>query len=74
MKRSAGDRLVNEQITVSDLDIEAAGWIGAGPRLVMDSGTLAAEIRQWNEVPVVTFPAFWEDHVHEPPPHRFPLV
>jgi hypothetical protein len=47
---AAGDRLVDVEVAVADLQIEPAVWVRAHPRLVVNRGALAAEIRQWDKV------------------------
>jgi hypothetical protein len=55
MERTAHDRFVPIDIAVADLEIEAAIGIGANPGFILDSRTLAAEIRQGHQITGIAF-------------------
>ena len=67
---AAGDRLVDVEIAVADLDVKAARRVRAGPRFEVDGSALAAEVRKRYQVPQVTFLALREiihhDHIYLP--------
>jgi hypothetical protein len=67
---AAGDRLVNVEIAIADLDVEAARWVRAGPCFEIDGSPLAAKVRKWYEVPQVTLLALRKtihhDHIYLP--------
>jgi hypothetical protein len=42
--RAVGDRLVQIDVTIANLDVEPALRVGANPCLVMDRGALATEV------------------------------
>ena len=61
-----GDRFVQVNVSVADLDIETAIRIGANPRFVMDCCSLPAVVRQWYELTYVALQALRNDPVfHE---------
>src|SRR6185295_18435074 len=71
VQRAAGDRLVDIEVAVADLDVEAALGIGAGPRLEMNCRALAAEIGQRDEITLLALLAFWKTgDIHGAAPHR----
>lgn len=67
---TAQDRLVEVDLAVPYLDVVAAIRISTNPSLVPDRRPLAPEVRQGNEVALVTLLAFWEWSVLQgsPPP------
>ena len=52
---STGDGLVEVDVSVPYLDIEATVGVGANPSLVVDGCPLAPEVRQWNKGAAGTF-------------------
>lgn len=54
MNGAARNRLVNVQVTVANLEVEATIRVGADPRLIVDRCPLAAEIRQRHEIARLT--------------------
>ena len=50
MDGAAGNRLVDVEVTVADFQVETAVRVRADPRLVVNRGALAAEIRQRDKV------------------------
>jgi hypothetical protein len=52
---SARNRLVDVEVAVADLEVEAAVGIGTHPGFVVDGRALATEIRQRHEVPGLAF-------------------
>ena len=50
MQCTAGDWLIDIEITVSDFNVEAACRVCTCPGLEVDRGALAAEIGQGNEI------------------------
>src|SRR5579875_897459 len=68
MQRAAGDRLIDVEIAVADLDIEAALRIRAGPRLEMDSRALASKVRERHEIAGFALLTLGKGHLHRPPP------
>jgi len=67
---SAENGLVEVDFTVPDLEIESAVRISTYPRLVANCRTLASEVRQRNEVALVTLQALreWRVLQRNPPP------
>jgi len=55
MHRAAHDRLVDIDVTVADLQIEAALRVSAYPGFVMNCGALTAKIGQGNQVTLFAF-------------------
>jgi hypothetical protein len=51
---------INIDIAVSDFEIETAVRIGTDPGLVLNRGSLAAEIRKGNQVSSFALLALWE--------------
>jgi hypothetical protein len=72
MKSPVADRLVNVQIAIPDLDVEATGGVSARPRLVMDGRALAPKIGQGNQITGLALLTLGEavHHYHEFPPNR----
>jgi hypothetical protein len=70
MHRTARNRLVNVEVAVTDLYIEATGGVSTGPGLEIDGSTLAAEVRKWHQVPQVALLALRKiihhDHFYLP--------
>ena len=60
MDGATGDWFVHIEIAVANFQVETAIGFGADPGLVMDGGSLAAEIRQRNKVTRLTFLALWK--------------
>ena len=50
MDGPAHNGLVNVDVSIADLDIEPAVWVGAYPGLIMDRCPLAAEVRKGHQV------------------------
>ena len=50
VERAVRDRLVYDDIAVTDLNVVQTRWIGTHPRLVLDRSSLAAEIRKRNQI------------------------
>lgn len=44
------DGLIDVEVAVSDLEIEAAIWVRADPGFVVDGSALTAEVRQRNQI------------------------
>ena len=55
MERPVADRLVNDDISVTDFDVVQARRVGANPGLVLDGSSLATEIRKRNQITFTTF-------------------
>lgn len=62
MECSAGDRFVNVEVAVPDLDVESAIGVGARPSLEVNGRALAAEIGKGYKVPVLALAALGERH------------
>ena len=60
------DGLVDEDLAVTDLEVEGAVRVGADPGFVLDGGTLVAEIGEWHEVPHVALLALGEIELGHP--------
>ena len=60
VQRAAGNRLIDVEIAVADLDIEATIGVCARPGFEVDRGALAAKIGKRNEVAALTLLALWE--------------
>src|SRR5215510_5962097 len=73
MQRAIADRLVDNNLTVTNLDIEQALGVAADPRLEMDRRALAPEIRERHQIPLPTLSTTRKRHVHAyrslPQPH-----
>jgi len=54
MHCAAGYGLVQVDIPIANLDVEAAIWIGADPCLIVDGRSLASKIGQWHQVSFAT--------------------
>jgi hypothetical protein len=72
VESAVADGLLDVQVAVSDLDVEAAGGVGTRPGLEVDGRPLAAEIGQGHQITNLAFKAFGESvhHYHESPPNR----
>jgi hypothetical protein len=72
MKGPVADRLVDVQIAIPDLDVEATSGVRARPRLVMDGRSLAPKIRQRNQITGLALLTLGEagHHYHKNPPNR----
>src|SRR6185437_9276236 len=53
------DGLFDEELAVANFDVVATIRIGADPGLEVDRRALAAEIREGDEIPIVTLTTFW---------------
>ena len=60
MEGAAGDRLVDVEVAVADLNVEAAIGVGTGPRLEVDRGPLAAKVGQGHQVTALALLALRE--------------
>ena len=58
VERPAHDGFVDIDITIPDLEVEAAIRIGADPSFVMNGCSLVAEIRQGHQVARLAFLTF----------------
>ena len=56
--RAAGNRLVEVNVAVSDLDVESAGRVAAHPRLVVDGRSLASKVTQRQQAALAAVLAF----------------
>jgi hypothetical protein len=52
---AAGDRLVDIEVAVTDLQVEAAVRVGADPGFEVNRRALASEVRQRDQVPRLAF-------------------
>jgi hypothetical protein len=69
MPYAADDGLIQIEVAVSDLDVEATLRTGTNPSLVVDRRPLTAKVRQGDQITDVTLQAFGESIVlQEPPP------
>ena len=64
MVLTTGDGLVDIDIAVADLDVEATVGVGANPGFVMDGGTLAAEVGEGNEISLLAGLALGQNSFH----------
>jgi hypothetical protein len=55
VERAIADWLIDDDISVTDLDVVQAGRVGANPRLVLNGSSLATEIRKRYQITVTTF-------------------
>jgi hypothetical protein len=56
-------------LTVVDADVEAALRAVANPRLEHDRSAIAAVVREWHKLPLLTFPALRQLEIwHRSPP------
>jgi len=55
VERPVANRLVNDDISVTDFDVVQARRVGANPGLVLDGSSLATEIRKRNQITFTTF-------------------
>ena len=55
MERPVANRLVNDDISVTNFDVVQARRVGANPGLVLDGSSLATEIRKRNQITFTTF-------------------
>lgn len=55
MERAIADRLINDYVAVTDLNIVQARRVGANPRLVLNGSSLATEIRKRYQITFTTF-------------------
>ena len=60
MDGAAGNGLVYIEVAIANLEVKAAVGIGADPRLEMNRGALATEVRQRYQVSGLAFLALWE--------------
>ena len=67
MKCAVVYRLIDEQVTVADLDVEAAIRVGTDPRLEVDRRALAAKVGKRHKVSISTFTTF-RKLIHPTPP------
>ena len=61
---AVGDGLLDVEVAVANLDVEAARGVGAGPRLEVDGSALAAEVGQGHEVTDLALLALGEAGYH----------
>ena len=57
---TGGNRLIQVDVTIADLDVETALGVRAGPGLEVDGRPLATEIRQRHQVALLALLALWE--------------
>jgi hypothetical protein len=74
MVTSAANRFIHVDVTISNLDVEAAGRIGADPRLVMDRGAPSAKIGQRHQISRLALLAFRQSHFHPTSPHTIAVT
>jgi len=60
MDGAAGDRLVHVEVTIANLQVEAAFRVGTNPGLEMNGCTLAAEVGKRHKVTGLTLLALRE--------------
>ena len=65
MERAVTNGFVNDDITVTDLNVVQARGVGTDPRLVLDGSSLATEIRKRNQITFTTFATFGKCVFHE---------
>ena len=71
MDGAVGDGLVNVEVTVADLEVEAAIGVGTHPGFVVNGRTLATKVRQGHEIPglaLLTLGQAGNFHESLPPP------
>src|SRR5690349_2176076 len=68
MERPITNRLINDDITITNLDIVQASWVCAHPCFVLDRSSLAAKIRKRNQITFTTFATSGKCVLHESPP------
>jgi hypothetical protein len=54
VERAITDRLINDDVTITDFNIVQARWIGANPCFVLNGSSLATEIRKRNQITFTT--------------------
>ncbi|WP_207229364.1 hypothetical protein [Ktedonosporobacter rubrisoli] len=55
MERAVANWFVDDDVTVTDLDVVQARRVGTDPCLVLDGSSLATEIRKRNQITFTTF-------------------
>jgi len=65
VERAITDRLVDNDVAVTDFDVVQARRIGADPSLVLNRSSLATEIRKRNQITVTTFATPGKSVFHE---------
>ena len=65
VERPIADRLIDDDIAVTDLDVVQAGWVCAYPRLILDRSSLATEIRKRNQITFTTLATPGKSILHE---------
>ena len=55
MERAIADRLIDDDVAITDLDIVQARRVGANPSLVLNGSSLATEIRKRYQITFTTF-------------------
>jgi hypothetical protein len=55
MERAIADWLIDDDITVTDLNVVQARGVGADPSLVLNGSSLATEIRKRYQITFTTF-------------------
>jgi hypothetical protein len=65
VQRAIRNRLVYNDITITDLNIVQARGVGTNPRLVLDRSSLSAEIRKRNQITFTALATPWKCILHE---------
>lgn len=70
MHRAIAHRLIDDNVTVANLDVVQAIWVGADPCLKLDRCALAPKIRQRHQVTCTTLATPWKSELHA----RYPFL
>ena len=65
MQRAIADRLIDDDVAITDFDIVQARGVGANPSLVLNGSSLAAEIRKRNQITITTLATPGKSVFHE---------
>lgn len=65
MERTITNWLVNDDISITDLNIVQARRVGANPGLVLYGSSLATEVRKRNQITFTTFATPGKSVFHE---------
>ena len=65
MERPIANRFINDDITITDLDIVQASWVCTDPSFVLDRSSLAARILKRNQITLTTFATPGKCILHE---------
>ena len=65
MERAIANRLVDDDIAVTDFNVVQARRVGANPCLILDGSSLATEIRQRNQITFTTLATPGKCILHE---------